>query len=250
MNPIVMLTLFTTISLFIFMIIFLTPYFSKKQIKSGKFDALQFINLFLAPILIIPTFYYIKKIIMSNPHVGSININQDLFNLIFLAILYFLILGNGIHSVTVILSKHMKKLRKEKVWQVNEFFHNEFSHLLITASAAIMFFFFIILELNRPLIHPLSLVEIIIQVVCGVIIGIILGIGSTEGSIPKSMFYIFYILSLIVSILFIYNGFNFRLYPFSIFMETVYIFAILTLSFYKYKIKGFPEMVGHIFFDE
>ena len=66
MNTIVMMTLLCTIAFVIFMIIYLTPYFSKKQIKNGKFDILQFINLFFAPILVIPFFYYLRKIIFQN----------------------------------------------------------------------------------------------------------------------------------------------------------------------------------------
>lgn len=252
MNTIVIMTLLSTIVFVIFMIIYLTPYFSKKQIKSGKFDILQFLNLFFAPVLVIPFFYYLRKIIFKNPNINLIRLNSDIFDLIFLLILYFIVLGNSIHSVCVILQKHMKDLKKKKhkVWAINDFFHGTFSHFFLTVSAVIMFFFFTILELNRPLLYPVSHVEVIILIVCGIIMGVVMGIGSTEGSIPRLMFYIFYLLSILIAGIFIYHNLFFRHYPFTIFMETVFVSAIITLSFYKYKLKGFPEMVDYIFFDE
>jgi hypothetical protein len=250
MNTIVMMTLLCTIAFVIFMIIYLTPYFSKKQIKNGKFDILQFINLFFAPILVIPFFYYLRKIIFQNLNINLIRINSDIFDLVFLFILYFLVLGNSIHSVCVILSKHMKDIEKHKVWKINEFFHNTFSHFFLTVSAMLMFFLFVILEINRPLLYPINHIEVIILIVCGIIFGIVLGIGSTEGSIPRLMFYIFYMLSMIIAGVVIYHNLFFRHYPYTIFIETTFVTAIITLSFYKYKLKGFPEIVDHIFFDE
>ena len=126
MNKIVLLSMTSAITLLVFFIMYLIPYFSRKKMTEGKFDAQQFMNLFFSPLLIIPILYFIREIIVRNPAVITIPTPRYVTELSFLFLLYLMILGNGIHSVSVVLSKHMKKLKKQKVWEVNEFFHNAF----------------------------------------------------------------------------------------------------------------------------
>ena len=165
-------------------------------------------------------------------------------------LLYFMVLGNGIHSVAVVLSKHMKDLRKHRVWQITEYFHHEFSHLLITVSAVCIMFSYVILEVNRPNVFPLTTLEIVILIVCGLVAGVILGLAAVEGSVAVPMFYLLYGLSLLLPIIFVKFDLNYRFFPYSTYMETVFITAVITLSGYKYKRKGFVEIVPQYFFEE
>jgi hypothetical protein len=232
-----------------FLLMFLSPKTHKKKIRHGKFDLFQFMLLFFAPIFVIPAFYFLKRVIVSNPNIGILNFPAIIFDLIFIMFLYLLILGNGIHSVSVILQKHMKDLRNHDIWKINEFFHNSFSHMLMTIPSVLILFLYVLLEINHPTDALLG-IEIIILLFCGALIGIGTGIACTEGSIPRRMFYVLYILSLAIPFIFISNGLNYKFYPFSTFMEVVYVFSVITLSFYKYRLNGFPEIVPHYFFDE
>jgi len=250
MNRIVTLCFTLTVAGIFFAILYLTPYFSKKKLHKGKFDVLQFINLFFSPILIIPIFYFFKQIIDSNVYTNTIIFPKHASELIFLLLLYFLILGNGIHAVSVVLSKHMKSLTKHRVWEINEFFHQSFSHFLMTASAALIFFSFAIYEINRPSPILLNYVEIIILIISGLIVGSILGLASIEGGIPQTMFYLLFLLSLILPFVFIRFNLDYRQFPFTTFVETMFISAVIMISFYKYKKEGFPEIVPHNFFDD
>ncbi len=250
MNRIVTLCLTLTIAGVFFAILYLIPYFSKKKLHKGKFDILQFINLFFSPLLIIPIFYFFKQIIDSNPYTSTITFPKHVSELIFLILLYFLILGNGIHAVSVVLSKHMKSLREHRIWKTNEFFHQEFSHFLMTASAVLILFSFTIYEVNRPSLVLLTYVEIAILIISGFVTGLILGLASIEGRIPQTMFYLLCALSLILPFLFIRFNLNYRQFPFTTFVETMFISAVIMISFYKYKKEGFPEIVPHHFFDD
>jgi hypothetical protein len=229
---------------------FISPKVQGKKIRQGKFDLYQFMLMFFAPLLIIPTFYFLRKIILSNQEVHILYFSNILFDLAFMALFYIIALGNGIHSVSVILSKHMKKLRKENVWKINEFFHNAFSHVLLTAPSVLILFLYVLLEINHPNPVMLAPAELAILVICGLLLGIGVGIASTEGSIPRLMFYLSYLLSMSIPFVFIMNDLDFRYYPLSTLMEMVYVGSVFTLSFYKYKLKGFKEMVPHYFFDE
>lgn len=250
MNRIVLITLGMTVTYLIFLFMFLSPRVQKKKIRHGKFDLYQFLLLFFAPVLIIPTFYFLRRIIIANPSKDIIPMSSVVFELFFMTLLYALSLGNGIHSVSVILQKHMKDLRKHNVWKINEFFHNAFSHLLLTVPAVLILFLYVLLEINRPNAVMMTRFEIIIQMLCGFIMGIGVGVASTEGSIPRIMFYLNYFLSMAIPFIFIFNSLDYRYYPFSTMMEMVYIGAVFTFTFYRYKLKGFPEMVPHYFFDE
>jgi hypothetical protein len=144
----------------------------------------------------------------------------------------------------------MKKLKKEKVWEINEFFHHKFSHFLITGSAVLIFFSFAMYELNRPSLVPLLDYEILILVISGILGGIVVALSSIEGRIAHSMFFLAYVLSIILVIIFIRFNLNFRLFPLTLFVETMYVTKIFAVSIYKYKKKGLPEIVPPIFFDD
>ena len=250
MNRIVLLSFALTLTVVSFLILYLIPYFSKKKIRKGKFDLLQFLKLFFAPILIIPMSYFFKQIIDLNPYTNTLTFPKHVSELIFLILLYFLILGNGIHAVSVVLSKYMKNLRKHRIWEINEFFHNAFSHFLMTGSAALILFSFAVYEVNRPNIILITNLELAILVISGVVFGIIFGFASIEGSIPQVMFYLLYLLSLMLPFIFIRFNLNYRLFPFTTFVETMFITSVIMISFYKYKREGFPEVVPHHFFED
>lgn len=249
MNPIVFLALVLTIVYSFFLALFLTPKAHKKKIKHGKFDLFQFMLLFFAPMIVIPALYFLKRIIISSAKLEVFSFPIIWFDLFFFLLIYFLILGNGIHSVSVINQKHMKDLRKHNLWKINEFFHNSFSHFLITIPAMLILFLYSLLEINHP-VSAITSMEIWIILLCGILLGIGTGIACTEGSIPKVMFYVIFSLSIIIPLIFVSKNLDFRNYPFSTLTETLYISAVITLSFYKYKLKGFPEMVPHYFFDD
>lgn len=249
MNKIVMICIGFTIALITFFIIYLTPYFSKKKIRKGKFDLLQFVTLFFSPIVIIPLMYFLRKIINTNPSNFIIIFPEATNELLFLFLVYFFILGLGIHSVSVILSKHMKDLKKHKIWEINEFFHNKFSHFLITASAVLILLGYSIMEINHPNVISITRIETIIILISSTLCGIILGIGSIEGSIPKFMIAINYILSMVIPFMFIRYKLDYRFFPFSTFIEIMYIVSVATILLYKKFRKGFPEIVPQYFFD-
>ena len=250
MNKIVILTSVLSLTTTIFLFMYLIPYFSKKKIRQGKFDLFQFLNLFFAPVLVIPMLYFLKRIIETNPSNYVFIWTKYLAELIFLALIYLLVLGLGIHASAVVISKHMKDLSKHKAWEITEFFHHQFSHLLITASAVFIMFSFAILEINRPNLIPLADFELVILLTSGIVVGIILGIASIEGSIPNLMLLLLYVLSLAVPFIFVKHNLNYRLFPFTTYIETVYIVSVITLLFYRHKKKGFPEIVPQYFFDE
>ena len=250
MNRIVLISFALTLTLVFFLILYLIPYFSKKKIRKGKFDLLQFLKLFFAPVLIIPMTYFLKQIIELNAYVQTITFPKYVSELVFLTLLYFLILGNGIHAVSVVLSKHMRNLKSHRIWEINEYFHNAFSHFLATASAALILFSFAVYEINRPNIIFINNFELAILVISGVVFGIILSFASIEGSIPQVMFYLLYLLSLMLPFIFIRFNLNYRLFPFTTFVETMFITSVIMISFYKYKIKGFPEIVPQHFFED
>lgn len=250
MNKVVLLSLSLAITGVIFFLIYLIPYFSKKKIRAGKFDVWQFIKLFFAPVLIIPIFYFFKQIIDENPYSPVLNFPEHFTQLTFLILIYFLILGNGIHAVAVVLSKHMKNLRKHKLWEINEFFHHSFSHFLMTASAALIFFSFAIYEINRPSLIPLTDMDVLILVISGIISGIIMGFAAIEGRIAYPMFFLMYLLSILLPIFFLRFDLNYKLFPLASFVEAMYLVGIFTISLYKYKKKGFPEIVPQNFFED
>jgi hypothetical protein len=249
MNKIVLLSVTCAITLLVFFIIYLVPYFSKKKIREGKFDVQQFINLFFTPLLVIPILYFIKELILRNPAIVTIHTPKYINELAFLFLLYFMILGNGIHSVSVVLSKHMKRLKGQKIWEVNEFFHNAFSHFLITFSGVFILFSFVIMEINHPSTTPLTRMELILVLVSGIVTGVILGLGCIEGSIAFFMLPILYLLSLILPFIFMRHSLDFRFFPFTSFMEVVFTTSAVTMFVYRKIKKGFPEIVPQYFFD-
>jgi hypothetical protein len=249
MNSVVLLSLTLALSLLFFSIMYLTPYFSHKKIRHGKFDLLQFLNMFFTPLLLIPLFYFLRRIVSSSPEQRVIFVPAYISDMGFMLILYFFILGNGIHSVTVILSKHMKDLQKHRVWEINEFFHNKFSHMLFTVSAVLMLSSYVVMEINHPTVAMLTSLEVSILIFSGIITGAVLGMGSVEGSVPREMFFIIYSFALLIPFLFSKFNLDFRFFPYTTFVETIYVTAVIFLSFYKYKKKGYPELVPHSFFD-
>jgi hypothetical protein len=249
MNSVVLLCLTLALTLVSFLIVYLTPYFSKKKIRHGKFDLLQFLNMFFTPILMIPLFYFFKTIVSSSPEQRVIFIPRYVSDIGFMLILYMFVLGNGIHSVSVILSKHMKDLQKHRVWEINEFFHNKFSHILTFVSAVLILSSFAVMEINHPTTSPLSGFEVSLLIFSGIIAGVIVGMGSVEGSIPREMFFLIYSFALLFPFVFFKLDLDFRFFPYTTFVETIYITAVIVLSFYKYKKKNFKEIVPHYFFD-
>jgi len=249
MNNVVLLGFTATLSAISFAAIYFIPYFSKKPLRKGKFDGWQFVKIFFSPILVIPIFYFLYRMITSNPENPVIYIPKYMSDLSFLFFFYFLVLGNGIHAVSVVLSKHMKNLQKHTVWEVNEFFHHAFSHFLIEFSAIMLVFTYVILEINHPSILMLTNLEILLILVSGIIIGIILGLASIEGSIANSMFLIFYILSLAIPFIFIKFNLDFRFFPFASIVETMLITSVVCILFYRHYKKGFPEIVPQYFFE-
>ncbi|MFH2020458.1 MAG: hypothetical protein ABIJ34_03530 [archaeon] len=249
MNKVVLLCMSVAISVIIFFVLYLIPYFSKKKIRQGKFDIQQFLNLFVSPILIIPFLYFLRQIIIQTQYKMIIYTPKYINELMFLLLLYFMIMGNSIHSVSVVLSKHMKNMKKEKVWEINEFFHNAFSHFLLTASAVFILLSFAILEINHPALVPISNLEIAILIVCGVVFGIILGIASIEGSVPHLMLPVIYILSLMIPFIFIKHNLDFIYFPFTTFVETAFAAGGITIFIYRKLKNGYPEIVPQHFFD-
>lgn len=249
MNSVVLLCLTLALSLVFFSILYLTPYFSKKKIRHGKFDLLQFLNMFFTPLLLIPLFYFFRWVVSSSPEHRVIFIPRFVSDIGFMLLLYMFVLGNGIHSVSAILSKHMKDLQKHKVWQINEYFHNKFSHLLAFVSGILILSSYVVMEINHPTVAPLTNLDIFILIASGIITGAVFGMGSVEGSVPREMFFIMYSFGLLIPFVFYRLGLDFRFFPYTTFVETIYISAIIVLSFYKYKKKGYPEIVPHYFFD-
>jgi hypothetical protein len=249
MNKIVLMALVLTVTSIIALTIYFIPFFSKKKIRKGKFDLLQFINLFFAPLLIIPIFYFFRQMISQNPEVVTIRYPKYVSEIVFLTLLYFMVLGNGIHAVSVVLSKHMKDLRKHSVWEINEFFHHAFSHLIIFVPSVIFLFSLAIYEINRPNL-PLTNIEVLILVISGILVGIVLGMASIEGSIAKIMFIEIIILLLLIPLIFVFFNLDFRRFPFTIFVESLYITTAFFIALYGLKRKGFPEIVPHHFFED
>jgi len=248
MNDVVKLCVAYTLGILLFFIIYFIPYFSTKKIKKGKFDILQFIQIFLTPVVVIPYIYFLRNAIIDNTFVLNISLPKYIGEMLVMGFMYFFVVGLGIHATSVLLLKHMKDLKRHKVWEVNEYFHNKFSHLMIFTSAALVFFSFALIELNYPT-SLLTKFEIQSLVVCGIVSGIILGIGSVEGSVPKSMGLLIYILSMILGATVIINKIDYHYFPYTIFVEIMFATSILTILLYRYVRKGFPEIVPNYFFD-
>lgn len=250
MNKVVLLSLALSATMLLFLVIYLTPFFSKKKIRQGKFDLLQFINLFFTPLLMLPLFYFFREILLKNPQNAYLAMPRYFTEISFMFMLYLLVLGHGIHSVSVVLSKNMKDLQKHKVWQANEFFHHRFSHMLITVSAVLMITSYVVMEINHMDPVPMTGAETILIILAGIVMGIILGLASIEGSIPKEMFALICALALFIAFAFVRFGLDYRHFPFSVYVETMYISAIIMMMLYRYKRKGYPEIVPQYFFED
>lgn len=249
MNKVVLICMAISVTMVFLAVLYLTPYFSSKKVKQGRFDLLQFINLFFVPVLIIPLFYFLKRVITTNPAATALNLPKSVSEIIFLIFLYFLILGYGIHGVAVVVAKHMKDLKHHRVWGIVEFFHHAFSHLLITVSAVMIIASFSVIEINHPGTVPMRETELALVVASGIVLGIVLALASVEGRIAKPVFYLLF--ALILAILAVLNrkDVEYRYLPFTSYVGMMLITALFALAVYGYRKKGWPEIVGHSFFD-
>ena len=121
--------------------------------------------------------------------------------------------------------------------------------MLFTVSAVLMLSSYVVMEINHPTVSMLTNLEVFILIFSGIITGAVLGMGSVEGSVPREMFFIIYFFALLIPLAFYRFDLDFRFFPYTTFVETIYVTAIIFLSFYKYKKKGYPEIVPHSFFD-
>ena len=249
MNPVVLSILAICVSLALIQIIYFIPFFDKKKIKNGKFNLTQFLYSLVIPAFAIPGMYVIKKAITSNPKKEVITINPGMLEILFLTMVYFSAVGNGIHSLSVILAKNMNGLTKHKAWDINEFFHHKFSHLLLSVPLLIIFLIFAIFEINHPGIK-LTHFEVLIITISSIVSGVVLGLFAIEGSIPKEMLLVSSFSGIFVTLLLMKYNLNVTEFPFTMFVLSTISSSIVTTVSYRYLRSSYDEIIDHTFLED
>jgi hypothetical protein len=134
----------------------------------------QIVLLVVVPGVVFPaTFNYLLSM-MVRPLNSPTFVNDKFLVTVTLLSLLFTYGGIVIHAVTKTLSEYIDR-SNEKAWELNEYFHNQFSHTLTFSGVPLTVVGVTLLELNHiPNSQPVSLVG-------GVVKGLLMGLAYTLG---------------------------------------------------------------------
>lgn len=86
--------------------------------------------------------------------------------------LVYAFVGNSMHFVSKVLSRHIPPNHHSDVYRINELFHGKLSHYLTWMCAFLTFFTIVLLELNHPLVSALTSPLILLVIIAGILIGV------------------------------------------------------------------------------
>jgi len=131
---------------------------------------IDWINLFILPILGYLVCVFLTANILSRPGVRFVRINDFILVSVGILFLVYAYVGNSIHFVSKVLYRHMKITNP--VFRINELFHGKLSHYVTTVCIFLTLFVLALLELNHPLQKGFQNVPFLIDALAGIVMGI------------------------------------------------------------------------------
>jgi hypothetical protein len=130
--------------------------------------------LVVVPGVIFPVFFGYLQSMLDKPLRNNTLVNDRVLVVIILLSILFSYAGIAIHAVTKMLSRVIDKTNRE-AYELNDYFHNQFSHTLTFSGFPLAIMGLALLELNHvPDTKPISIIG-------GMLKGLILGVGSWLG---------------------------------------------------------------------
>lgn len=194
----------------------------------------EWLNVLVFPVMFYLGWFFMMKNILARPKIGFLPFDD--FDILAITLLFgvYGFVGSTLHFTGKILWRYLKTDRRSMVYKVNEMFHGKLSHYLVYLNMAFIGFFIPMLEINHPLVMPITSFYLFLIVIAGVVFGMsgtraIFYTNEWFGGYNKPLFFIFSILLIIIWAIFKTLRLKFSLYPVSLFI--VAIFASSVVSF-------------------
>ncbi|MBD3204474.1 hypothetical protein GF327_09360 [Candidatus Woesearchaeota archaeon] len=205
-------------------------FFNDKFIFGGNINLTQFFYLIIAPLSILLVYILMLIEILERPSVLKIPVTNSVF-LFFTYILIGLInISLGVHTVSKILSLYFTpELKKEKIYLINRFFHQPFSHSLLFVSAPLLVMMLGIFEVNHPLNHSVGQL-IYVFVLFGILTGISYAVGVHLYSYVKKYFIFIFILAMLFSGFIYFLEIDLSIRPYLVFSYSGIMFSWISFT--------------------
>jgi hypothetical protein len=185
------------------------------------------------PVALYLGWFIVVKNILNRPQITRVPLDD--FEIIAITILFMVygFVGNSIHFTGKILWRYLEADRHQMAYKVNEMFHGKLSHYLIFLNSLFIAFLLPILEINHPLVLPVTSSYLLLILLAGIIFGIsgcksVFYSNEWFGGYNKPLFYVTIILlSILISFI---KGLQlkFSLHPVALFITTMFASAVTT----------------------
>ncbi len=193
----------------------------------------DWLTVLVFPVLFYLGWFFMVKNILFRAKVDILPFGD--FDVLAITILFGIygFVGVAIHFTGKILWRYLREERRTMAYKVNEMFHGKLSHYLVYLSLAFIGFLIPMLEINHPLLLPLTNFYVFLIIIAGTVFGMsgIRAVFYTNewfGGYNKPIFFIFSILLLILVALFRNLGLRLDVYPVSLFIITIFTSGVLT----------------------
>lgn len=211
-------------------------YFNRRHSQKMKYnmkEELLFTN------IIVPI---IGLILLLGIYVQIINIDffmeirWEIFSLFAISILVaFVGMGLGAHIVSLSIEQVVPKpFRLGKFRDTLDFFHFPFSHILAYIPTVLIFYLFILLDLFRGKVLPVSDFQVLILTLFGVIVGFLFALTMVVTHLTRLMFYALLVLCISIFIVLTLESITLLEHAIAYFMTCFFITCLTTLGIYRY----------------
>ena len=198
--------------------------------------------------LIFPMFGYfalvlIVRNIVSRNRLDILDFDDLTFASFFVFFVMYAFVGNSIHFVGKVLSRHITPNRHARIHQINEIFHGKLSHYLFFVSTVLAIFTLALWEINHPLLDVNEITQVAKNMT--IFFGSLLGYSSAKAIFNTSGWFggynkpLFFLISFLLGLLLmIFSAFRLNLvyYPVNLFVISMFATFVAVFLFRQFLI--------------